>query len=165
MLQARIHGPGDVRADEVPEPDPGARDVVVRVHACGICGSDLSYIRMGGVAGPGPEPMCLGHEGSGTVEFAGAEVRSVAVGDRVVVRPGTDTPTLAAESLMLADWLKDALDGRKPVGMDRVVVVPVRSGLGPYTEPAKGIQLPERAGIDYQGPSAAQRGPGGIKED
>ena len=91
MLQARIHGPGDVRVDEVPEPDPGARDVVVRVHACGICGSDLSYIRMGGVAGPGPEPMCLGHEVSGTVEVAGAEVRSVAVGDRVVVRPGTDT--------------------------------------------------------------------------
>ncbi len=90
MLQARIHGPDDVRVDEVPEPVAGPRDVIVRVHACGICGSDLSYIRMGGVAGPGPEPMCLGHEVSGTVDDVGSEVRSVAVGDRVVVRPGTD---------------------------------------------------------------------------
>jgi len=50
MLQVRVHGPGDVRVDEVPEPDPGPRDVVVRVAAC-ICGSDLSYIKMGGLAG------------------------------------------------------------------------------------------------------------------
>jgi 2-desacetyl-2-hydroxyethyl bacteriochlorophyllide A dehydrogenase len=90
MLQARIHGPGDVRVDDVPEPVLGPRDVVVRVAACGICGSDLSYIRMGGVAGPGPEPMCLGHEVAGTVEAAGDSVTSVRVGDRVVVRPGTD---------------------------------------------------------------------------
>lgn len=90
MLQARIHGPDDVRVDEVTEPVAGAHDVIVRVRACGICGSDLSYIRMGGVAGPGPEPMCLGHEVSGTVEEAGSAVHSVAVGDRVVVRPGTD---------------------------------------------------------------------------
>lgn len=90
MLQARIHGPDDVRLDEVPDPIAGPRDVIIRVHACGICGSDLSYIRMGGVAGPGPEPMCLGHEVSGTVDEVGSEVRSVAVGDRVVVRPGTD---------------------------------------------------------------------------
>lgn len=90
MLQARIHGPDDVRVDEVPEPIAGPQDVIVRVAACGICGSDLSYIRMGGVAGPGPEPMCLGHEISGTVEVAGTEVRSVTAGDRVVVRPGTD---------------------------------------------------------------------------
>ena len=33
--------------------------------ACGICGSDLSYISMGGVAGPARTPMCLGHEISG----------------------------------------------------------------------------------------------------
>ena len=54
MLQVRVHGPGDVRVDDVPEPDPGPDDVVVRVTACGICGSDLSYIRLGGLAGPVP---------------------------------------------------------------------------------------------------------------
>lgn len=90
MLQVRVHGPGDVRVDEVPEPDPGPRDAVVRVAACGVCGSDLSYIAMGGLTGPGGAPMCLGHEVAGTVEWVGADVASARVDDRVVVKPGDD---------------------------------------------------------------------------
>lgn len=90
MLQVRVHGPGDVRVDDVGEPDPGPRDAVVRVAACGICGSDLTYIALGGLAGPTGEPMCLGHEMAGTVDWVGAEVTSVRVGDRVVVQPGDD---------------------------------------------------------------------------
>ena len=46
-------------------PSPGPRDAVVRVAHCGICGSDLGYIGLGGLAGPTPEPMPLGHELSG----------------------------------------------------------------------------------------------------
>jgi threonine dehydrogenase-like Zn-dependent dehydrogenase len=90
MRQVRVHGPGDVRVDEVDPPAPGPRDAVVRVAACGICGSDLSYIRMGGMAGPGPEPLCLGHEMAGVVDWVGAEVDRVRVGDRVVVEPGNE---------------------------------------------------------------------------
>jgi len=90
MRQVRVHGPGDVRLDDIPEPDPGPRDALVRVAACGICGSDLSYIRLGGLAGPGPEPLCLGHEMAGTVEWVGAEVTGSRVGDRVVVQPGSE---------------------------------------------------------------------------
>jgi len=90
MLQVRVHGPGDVRLDDVPPPEPGPDDAVVRIAACGICGSDLSYIRMGGLAGPGPEPMCLGHEMAGVVDRVGDRVRSVSVGDRVVVQPGSE---------------------------------------------------------------------------
>jgi threonine dehydrogenase-like Zn-dependent dehydrogenase len=76
--------------DEVNEPDPGPGDVLLRVTACGSCGSDLSYIAMGGLGAPGGEPMCLGHEISGTVDWIGSEVRSVRVGDRAVVHPGND---------------------------------------------------------------------------
>ena len=90
MLQVRVHGPGDVRVDEVPPPDPGPRDAVVRIAACGICGSDLTYIRLGGMAGPGPEPLCLGHEMAGVVDWVGDEVTRVRVGDRVVVEPGNE---------------------------------------------------------------------------
>jgi threonine dehydrogenase-like Zn-dependent dehydrogenase len=90
MLQVRVHGPDDVRVDTVAEPDPGPRDAVVRVAACGICGTDLSYIRLGGVAGPSAVPLCLGHEIAGTVEWVGDAVATVRVGDRVVVRPGDD---------------------------------------------------------------------------
>lgn len=89
MQQVRVHGPGDVRLDEVADPDPGPRDAVVRVAACGICGTDLTFIAMGGVAGPGVEPMCLGHEISGTVDWVGNRVASAKAGDRVVVQPGT----------------------------------------------------------------------------
>ncbi len=90
MLQVRVHGPGDVRVDDVPEPEPGSRDAVVRVAACGVCGSDLSYITMGGLAGPGGAPMCLGHEMAGVVDWVGPDVTSARVGDRVVVQPGSD---------------------------------------------------------------------------
>ena len=88
MLQVRVHGPDDVRIDDVPEPEPGPADAVVRVAACGICGSDLSYIKMGGLGRP--EPMCLGHEIAGTVDWVGDDVSTVRVGDRVVVQPGDD---------------------------------------------------------------------------
>ncbi len=87
MIQARIHGPDDVRLDEVPEPVAGPGDVVLRVRSCGICGSDLGYIRLGGVAGPGREPMPIGHELAGVVEAVGEGVASVAVGDRVALDP------------------------------------------------------------------------------
>jgi threonine dehydrogenase-like Zn-dependent dehydrogenase len=60
---------------------------VVRVAACGICGSDLRYVRLGGLAGPMPEPMPLGHELSGVVDTVGREVADFAPGDRVVLNP------------------------------------------------------------------------------
>ena len=87
MRQVCIHGPGDFQIDSVPEPDASSRDVVVRVAACGICGSDLSYVASGGLLGPSDKPMPIGHELSGTVVRAGDAVRAVAVGDRVIVNP------------------------------------------------------------------------------
>lgn len=90
MRQVRVHGPGDVRLDDVADPQPGPGDAVVRVAACGVCGSDLGYIRLGGLAGPSGTPMPLGHELAGVVESVGVEVTGVAVGDRVVVHPGSD---------------------------------------------------------------------------
>jgi (R,R)-butanediol dehydrogenase / meso-butanediol dehydrogenase / diacetyl reductase len=90
MQLVRVHGPDDVRLDDVSAPEMGPRDAIVRVAACGVCGSDLKYIALGGVAGPGPDPMPLGHELAGTVTDVGAEVTGITVGDRVVVHPGDD---------------------------------------------------------------------------
>jgi len=87
VKQVNVHGPDDVRLDEIPEPTPGARDAVVRVTACGICGSDLRYTRLGGLAGPSGHPMPLGHELAGVVEAVGDEVRDLAVGARVALNP------------------------------------------------------------------------------
>ena len=87
QLQVNIHGPDDVRLDRVDVPEPGPRDAVVKVAACGICGSDLGYARLGGLMGPTGSPMPIGHELAGVVEFVGAEVTGVEVGARVVVDP------------------------------------------------------------------------------
>lgn len=87
QLQAQIHAPDDVRLDTVALPDPGPRDAVVRVASCGICGSDVGYLKLGGMMGPSGTPMPLGHEFSGTIEALGREVRGISVGDRVVVDP------------------------------------------------------------------------------
>jgi threonine dehydrogenase-like Zn-dependent dehydrogenase len=84
MRQIRVHGPNDVRLDDVDPPQPGPRDAVVQIAACGICGSDLEYIHMGGLTGG---PMCLGHEMSGVVDWVGSQVAGIAVGTPVVVHP------------------------------------------------------------------------------
>jgi threonine dehydrogenase-like Zn-dependent dehydrogenase len=84
MKQVRVHGPDDWRLDDMPDPQPGTRDALVRIAACGICGTDVSYIHMGGLTG---RPMALGHEMAGVVEWVGAEVAGVAMGDRVIVCP------------------------------------------------------------------------------
>ncbi len=83
---ARIHGPRDIRLDPVERPRAGPRDIVIRVERCGICGSDLSYAKIGGLPGAA-SPFAIGHEFTGVVVEAGAEVTHVAEGDRVVVNP------------------------------------------------------------------------------
>ena len=87
MQQLRIHAPGKVSLDEVPDLEPGPRDAVLQVRACGICGSDLGYIALGGIAGPAPQPTPLGHEFSAVVARVGSEVRRYRPGTRVVVNP------------------------------------------------------------------------------
>lgn len=89
MKLARVHGPGDVRLDDVAVPQPGQGEVVVQVRACGICGSDLGYIAAGGLRGVEPlkEPLPIGHEFAGSVAGVGPGVEGVAPGMRVAVNP------------------------------------------------------------------------------
>lgn len=87
MLQVNIHGPGDVRLDPAREPAAGANDIILRTAACGICGSDLSYIDMGGILVAPGGTMPLGHEFAGTVATVGHAVRGIVPGQRVVVDP------------------------------------------------------------------------------
>ena len=67
----------------------GAKDVKIKMHTVGICGSDVHYYQHGKI---GPfvvkEPMVLGHEGSGTIVEVGNKVSNVKIGDRVCVEPG-----------------------------------------------------------------------------
>lgn len=78
----------------------GPRDVRIRLHTVGICGSDVHYYTHGRI---GPfvvnEPMILGHEASGTVIETGAEVTTLKVGDRVCMEPGIPDPNSRATRL------------------------------------------------------------------
>lgn len=80
----------------------GPRDVRVKLHTVGICGSDVHYYTHGRI---GPfvvtEPMILGHEASGTVIETGAAVTGLSVGDRVCMEPGIPDPNSKATRLGL----------------------------------------------------------------
>ncbi|KAF4407872.1 MULTISPECIES: zinc-dependent alcohol dehydrogenase family protein [Streptomyces] len=84
MRAALIEAPGRVALTTVPDPTPGAREVVVEVAACGLCGTDL-HIRQGEFA---PTlPIVPGHEFAGEVVGLGSEVTELRIGDRVAVDP------------------------------------------------------------------------------
>jgi len=78
----------ELAVEERAEPSPAANEVVVRLGAGGICGSDLHYFAEGGVGDfKLREPMILGHEAAGTVVRLGADAGPLRVGDRVAVNP------------------------------------------------------------------------------
>jgi threonine dehydrogenase-like Zn-dependent dehydrogenase len=80
------HGTGDIRLDEVPEPElKEPTDAIVRLTASAICGTDLHLVR-GTMPGMKPGTV-LGHEGVGVVEDLGEDVRNFEIGDRVIVSP------------------------------------------------------------------------------
>lgn len=83
MKAARIHGPGNVKCDNVDDPSiQNQTDIILKVTATAICGSDL-HIYSGGI--PQPRPMTLGHEFMGEVVEIGKDVKKLSIGDRVVV--------------------------------------------------------------------------------
>jgi L-iditol 2-dehydrogenase len=85
---ARLYGPRQLQIDEVPAPRAGAGQVLVRVDAVGLCGSDVHYYCDGHI-GPSvaSEPLVLGHEFAGTVEAIGPGVEGLREGQSVAVDP------------------------------------------------------------------------------
>ncbi|WP_203826459.1 zinc-dependent alcohol dehydrogenase [Actinoplanes palleronii] len=86
MKTVMVTAPGQTAVVDVPEPAVGPADVLVRIRACGICGSDGLYIAVGGIP-PRQGATPLGHEPAGEVAQVGAAVTGIAVGDHVVLNP------------------------------------------------------------------------------
>jgi len=81
-MQAAVYrGVNDVRLETVPVPQIGRGELLIRVHTCGICGTDLKKISSGSHSAP----RIFGHETSGVVAALGEGVKDFQVGDRVVV--------------------------------------------------------------------------------
>jgi L-iditol 2-dehydrogenase len=81
MRAAVYRGPSQISLETVPIPTISEREILLRVHACGVCGTDLKKIELGLV----PPPRIFGHEIAGTIVKKGDEVCKFDVGDRVTI--------------------------------------------------------------------------------
>jgi L-iditol 2-dehydrogenase len=89
MRAAVLRGPKDVVIQERPVPQPGPGEVIVRVRAVGVCGSDSHYYDHGRIGRFVVEaPLILGHEASGEVADLGPGVTGLHIGQRVSIEPG-----------------------------------------------------------------------------
>jgi L-iditol 2-dehydrogenase len=89
MLAAVLYRPGDVRVERRAVPDPGAGEVLVRIRAVGVCGSDVHYYAEGRIGRYVVErPLILGHECAGEVVRHGPGVSAPQIGTRVALEPG-----------------------------------------------------------------------------
>jgi L-iditol 2-dehydrogenase len=89
MRVSVLRAAGDLAVEERPEPAPGPHDVLVRVAAVGVCGSDVHYFEHGRIGSYVVDaPLVLGHEAAGEVVALGASVTRLSVGQRVSIEPG-----------------------------------------------------------------------------
>jgi 2-desacetyl-2-hydroxyethyl bacteriochlorophyllide A dehydrogenase len=87
MQAAVLFGHGDLRVTEANVPEPGAQEVLIRVEACAICGTDPKIIAHGWPGNPPFGQYIPGHEFAGAVAALGEGVTNYALGDRIAVEP------------------------------------------------------------------------------
>ena len=87
MKAAVFYGKGNLQIVDLPRPVAGEGEVLVKVLACGVCGTDVHIYHGDEGAAKTPAGTVLGHEFAGIIEEVGAGVTTVKVGDRVCVDP------------------------------------------------------------------------------
>ncbi len=126
MRAAKIVQPNELSIVDIPVPEPAATEILIKVMASGICGTDIHIYRgeyMGGY------PVIPGHEFSGTVEATGSLVTRFKPGDRVAVEPniacGNCHSCLNNRHNFCLNW--SAVGVTRPGGMAQFVVAPEKS--------------------------------------
>ena len=84
MKAVRMYAPGDLRVEDIPIPEINDDEVLIKVMAVGVCGSDIPRAN---VYGAYISPITLGHEFAGQIDKVGKNVKGFSVGDRVTVPP------------------------------------------------------------------------------
>lgn len=133
MRAVRLHGVRDLRVETAPKPERGENEVLLRVRAVGVCGSDLHYYTEGGIgAARATEPFILGHE------FA-AEV--VEGGD---LEPGTLVAVDPNRSCGLCEWCREGYPNLCP-NVEFTGVPPYQGAMAEYVtaRPEELVTLPE----------------------
>ncbi|MFC4743546.1 NAD(P)-dependent alcohol dehydrogenase [Gordonia hankookensis] len=94
MRASVLYPGGEMAVEERPVPDPGPGDVLIRVSAVGVCGSDAHYVRHGRIGNHVVDaPLILGHEAAGTIVAVGPGIAQSRIGRRVSIEPQTPDPT------------------------------------------------------------------------
>jgi len=108
--------PGETRVLDVPKPTVGPADVLVKIRACGICGSDTFFIAIGGVP-PRQGHTPLGHEPAGEVVEVGSDVTGIAVGAN-----WEKYAVIVSHTIPFDDVVKALKTASTPGAADKVVV-------------------------------------------
>jgi 2-desacetyl-2-hydroxyethyl bacteriochlorophyllide A dehydrogenase len=126
-----IEEPNQVKVESVGDPTPGPMQAVVKVEACGICGTDIHVLR--GEFAPTRYPIIPGHEFCGEVVATGREVRNVKVGDFVAVDPslydGTCRQCRAGRFNLCENWNGIGVGSANGASAE-LVVVPAANAFG-----------------------------------
>ena len=125
MKAARMHRIGEFSVEEVPVPVPHGEEVLVRIGACGVCGSDLPRIYTTGTSKQ-KYPLTLGHEFSGTVVAVGEQADPAFIGKRGTFFPLIPCrkcdPCLSGNYAMCEDY--DYLGSRRDGGFANFCLIP-----------------------------------------
>ncbi len=125
MKAARLHTIGDLRCDEVEIPVPHGEELLVRVGACGICGSDLPRVFEHGSSN-GKYPLAIGHEFAGEVVQVGEQADPALVGVRAAIFPLIPCrecdPCVTGNYAMCEDY--DYLGSRRDGGFAEYCLIP-----------------------------------------
>ena len=156
MRALRLESVGNLFVREVDKPIPGPDDLLVRVEACGICGTDR-HLFLGEF--PSRPPVTIGHEFAGIVEALGSDVSGFSISDRVTGDPNIACgrcPQCTAGRINLCRELT-AIGIHRDGGMADYVLLPQRQAfaLPPGLDPLHGAFCEPLAcclhGIDIAG--------------
>jgi L-iditol 2-dehydrogenase len=119
MRAALLHGPGDLRVQDVPVPSPGSRELLIRLEACGICPTDVRKFTIG----TDRYPLNLGHEWVGRVTGLGADADGWRIGDRAFGDTYAGYAELATIAIDPEPWSAGPIRLPDDLALERAVFV------------------------------------------
>ena len=147
MKAVVYHAPGDVRVEQVPVPDCGPGELLVRIDACAVCGSDLKSFKVGN-----PRirpPLTIGHEFTGLIERVGDGAEGYAAGERIVMA----TTVSCGECFYCRKGWRNICQNLAPMGfsypggMAEYVAVPARAVVNGHVVKVPAGIAPEHAAL------------------
>jgi (R,R)-butanediol dehydrogenase/meso-butanediol dehydrogenase/diacetyl reductase len=163
MKAAMYYGPRDIRMEDVPDPRPGANDVLVRPLWNGLCGTDVHQYFEAPMT-PMPLPIVIGHEFSAEVLEVGADVTRVKVGELVAVDPlwrcGSCKHCTASQTNLCFDMICHGLGAPGGGISEQTVVAADMARVAPEGVTPKQAAMVEPLSVAYHGVRQGRPQPG-----